>query len=183
MGKLSEAEIRALLSGEDLRSPGRANDLVARIHSAADFDTVFALLNDDDRLLVMRAADAIEKFTRSNNTYIQRHGSALATLATTAQNKELKWHLAQLASQLQPAGDEAAVFWEVFSSWALNPRESRIVRVMALQALYDILQKYPDFKPEFDAIADKLVQENIPSINARLRKLLKVSKKKASTSP
>lgn len=50
-----------LLEGGDLRSIGKANEIVDMIHNQADFDELFENLMATDRKIVMRAADAMEK--------------------------------------------------------------------------------------------------------------------------
>jgi hypothetical protein len=59
-------KIRNALTGGDLRSIGRSNEIVSSIKNQKEFDILFELLFSSDRILVMRAADAIEKVTKSH---------------------------------------------------------------------------------------------------------------------
>lgn len=55
----------------------------------------------------------------------------------------------------------------------MNPLESKIVRVNAMQALYAFFKRNKNFKKELDNLIPLLQKERIPSINARIRKLYK----------
>jgi len=88
------------LSGGDLRSIGRGNSVVQKIRTRDDFDQFFKLLSHKDRLVVMRAADAIEKITRENKEYLFKHKKNILDLYKIAKDKELKWHLALLIPRL-----------------------------------------------------------------------------------
>src|SRR5262245_9232679 len=90
------------LSGHgDLRSIGKANTVVATIHSQRDFDELFEYLFYNDRLVVMRAADAVEKITVRHPQYLVRHKKMVLALCKTASNKELTWHLALMLPRLK----------------------------------------------------------------------------------
>ncbi|MFT6838978.1 MAG: hypothetical protein ACJAUO_002136 [Sediminicola sp.] len=60
---------------------------------------------------------------------------------------------------------------EVLTKWATDSTESRIVRVNALQALYDMNQQYHEMEEEFQQLILNLKEENIPSLNSRIQKL------------
>jgi len=68
--------------------------------SQHDFDELFKLLFHADRLIVMRAADMIEKITVRDSLYLTSHKIEIFDLCEIAQNKELKWHLALLLPRL-----------------------------------------------------------------------------------
>jgi hypothetical protein len=54
-------QLQQLLSGGDLRSVGNVVFIIAQIKSQEDFDELFLYLVHPDQVVVMRAADAIEK--------------------------------------------------------------------------------------------------------------------------
>jgi len=167
-----------LLSGGDLRSIGKSNDAVTLIKCQDDFDVLFGFLFDKDRKVVMRAADALEKVTLNNHQYLQKHKTRLIQLCFKAVDKELKWHLALLASRLKLTKDELESVRELLTRWALNKDESKIVRVNSIQAMFEILRLDENCEEEFKRILFSLEKQNIPSINARIRKLRKVHYKK-----
>lgn len=79
-----------LLEGGDLRSIGKANEIVDMIHNQADFDELFENLMATDRKIVMRAADAMEKITLRTPEYLLPHKKTLLQLCQTAKDIELK---------------------------------------------------------------------------------------------
>ena len=163
--------VREQLQGGDLRSIGRADEILRQIKTQADFNLVFDCLFDDDRKLVMRAADIIEKISVLHPEYLSSHKKQLLTLLKTAEHIELKWHLALLIIRLPLNEKEKNLVWTFLKTWALNSQESRIVRVNALQGLFDLAQRNPARIKEWEHISSLVLQENIPSLKARIRRL------------
>jgi hypothetical protein len=166
------------LKGGDLRSIGNANAILPEITNQQKFDELFSGLFNADRLVVMRSADAIEKITISHPEYLKSHKKELLELLYTATHIELKWHLAQLMprlmQQINISEDKMGKVWDKLSQQALDKTErSRIVRVLSLQALFDIQKQYPELKKDFIDTMEKMDRENIPSIKARIRILRK----------
>jgi len=162
-----------LLLGKDLRSIARSNEVVHSVSDQESFDELFNLLLHHERLLVMRAADAIEKITLTNKTFLAPHKKQLLVLLKSAMHKELKWHIALLLPRLQLNPDERREVWGVLSYWALNPNESKIARVNSLQGLHELSYRYPEFKESFEHTLHALEHEQIPSLKARIKKLKK----------
>jgi hypothetical protein len=55
----------------------------------------------------------------------------------------------------------------------MDVNSSRIVRVNALQGLYELVRQCPELKEEFVQITQQVKNEQIPSLNARIKKILK----------
>jgi hypothetical protein len=55
--------------------------------------------------------------------------------------------------------------------WVFNPKESKIVRVNALQSLYELSKQNESFKKGFSSIVSIVEKEGVPSLNARIRRL------------
>jgi len=166
---------KTYLEGGDLRSIAGVDELVSLIQSQADFDRLFAYLYSEERLIRMRAADAIEKISAERSEFLSEHKVKLIQLLKTANYKELKWHLALIISRVKLTLNEFRDVWKILSNWAKNKKESKIVRVNALQSLFELSNKRKDYKNEFHAVVEQIKIENIPSINARLRKLKIIS--------
>jgi hypothetical protein len=162
-----------LLLGRDLRSIARSNEVVRSVVDQESFDELFNLLLHHERLLVMRAADAIEKITLTNKYFLTRHKDQLLLLLKSAIHKELKWHIALLIPRLRLTVDELKEVWAILSYWALNPNESKIARVNSLQGLFELSQLYPDLKDSFQHTLLALEHEQIPSLQARIKRLKK----------
>jgi hypothetical protein len=159
------------LAGGDLRSLGNANAVVKQVHSQHQFDELLEGLFHEDRLIVMRAADAVEKVTHREHRYLEPHKKALLGLLGKARDKELKWHLALLVSRLKLTRSELGRVWATLTGWALDRGESRIVRVNSVQGLFDLLEHSPGLRQDFERTLTQLEREEIPSLTARIRKL------------
>ncbi len=92
--------LKEKLGGGDLRSIGNANLVAGEIKNQNEFDALYQHLHDNERLVVMRAADAIEKITLVHSEYLNPHKSDIIKLGSSATDIELKWHLALLLSRL-----------------------------------------------------------------------------------
>jgi hypothetical protein len=165
------SNLENLLKGGDLRSIGKSNKVVSLIDSQRSFDDLFQLLFSEDRKVVMRVADAIEKITISHSNYLQPHKREIMRLCDKAENKELKWHLALLVSRLSLSPKELEEIWQILLAWATNKVESKIVRVNSLQALFNLLTLNKELEHHFSSTLSKIEKENIPSLNARIKKL------------
>ena len=161
------------LSGGDLRSIGRSNAVVLQVQHQADFDALFSCLFSKNRLVVMRAADAVEKITISRPQYLQKHKDELFQMCMVAKAKELKWHLALLLPRLTLQQHELATAWKLLKTWVTNKKAARIERVNALQALFELSRKDPALTAELARLMQALAAENLPSLNARVKILLK----------
>jgi hypothetical protein len=160
-----------ILKGGDLRSIGKANEIVAIVRTQNDFDELFNGLNHSDRKVVMRTADAIEKITLKKPDYLQQHKREIMSLCEFAIDIELKWHLALLVSRLSLTKEEFKNAWAILTQWATNTNESKIVRVNAIQGLFNLSQQNHELSQDFNATLAEIGKEKIPSINARIRKL------------
>ena len=168
------------LKGGDLRSLGNTKVVISEITNQNKFDDLFQNLFNSDRLVVMRAADAVEKLTKTHTEYLDSHKMELLQLFQSANNIELKWHLAQLIPRLiirlKLNNEETGMVWNKLTQWAFDRAGSRIVRVNSMQGLFDIQEKLPELKKDFTDTLLKLDRETIPSIVARVKILRKKMK-------
>ena len=161
------------LSGGDLRSIGASNKIVNAIKTQEEFDQLFRFLFHTKRLVVMRAADAIEKISQKHPEYLQKHNKKLFDLAGRNTEKELKWHLAQILPRLRLNKTEFDKSWKLLLLWAKDAGNSRIVRVNSIQALYELTLIDNKFTRLLLELFSELSREQIPSVNARIRKIQK----------
>lgn len=166
-------EFVKILSGGDLRSIGKSNSIIAKIKNQNNFDELFKCLFHEDRLVVMRAADIIEKITINNQQFLTNHKMEIFDLTNVAKHKELKWHLALLIPRLHLDKKDFGKAWNKLTNWANDKTNSRIVRVNCIQGLFEMLKQRSELEKDFHLTLAKLEKENIPSINARIRKLKK----------
>lgn len=173
-------DFRPLLLGKDLRSIARSNSVVKAVTDQEAFDDLFKLLLHHDRLLVMRAADAAEKITVHRPDFLLPHKNRLFGLLKGAMNKELKWHLALLITRVPLTPGELEDVWTDLNYWLQNTNESKIVRVNALQGLYDLSIQYPGIGERFTEAVSHIRHERIASLQARIRRLEKSEKRRAT---
>jgi hypothetical protein len=160
------------LAGGDRRSIGRADRVVKKIDSQNKFDNLFEGLFHDDYVVAMRTADVIEKVTRRHPEFLRPHKKAILKNLNGFSEKEIRWHAAQMVPRLDMNEKELADTLKVLNQW-LREEKSEIVKVMSLQALYDLSQKHDGLKPEVEEILEKQFVSGSPSVRARARKLLK----------
>lgn len=160
-----------LIGEGDLRSIGNSNAIIEKIKNQNSFDELFTLLFHPNRLIVMRAADAIEKLTITKPLYLAKHKKALIKLCHAAIHKELKWHLALLVARVDLEAEEFSNVWELLTQWAKDKTNSKIVRVNSLQSLFELSNHRTEKKKLFGTILNALEKEHIPSIDARIKKL------------
>ena len=168
---MDKESLTSLLLGKDLRTIRQNNVVVNSIHDQRTFDELFSLVFHHERTLVMRAIDAIEKVTAKHPEFLITHKSQLIEVLNSADHKELKWHIAQLLPRVDLTVAELEGVWHKLAYWALNKTESKIVRVNALQGLFDLSKFNPELKNDFEKITSTVEHEAIPSIQARIRKL------------
>ncbi|MGZ3751333.1 MAG: hypothetical protein ACXVB0_07670 [Mucilaginibacter sp.] len=166
-------KFKTLLSGGDLRSIGQSNSVVLKIKNQENFDELFKLLFFNDRLVIMRAADAIEKISIKAPHYLAKHKNELIELCYTVCPKELKWHLALLIPRVDLNTEELNSANDILMKWATDKTESRIVRVNSIQGLFEITMLHNRLKNDFIHTLSVLEKENIPSINARIKSIRK----------
>lgn len=163
----------AIMKGGDLRSIGHSGKVIPLINNQENFDRLFELFFHKDRLVVMRTADAIEKITIDHPEYLKDYKTEILNIFKQAEEKELKWHLAQIVSRVELNEKELGLIWKILTNWTLDPKESRIVRTNSVHGLFNLLSQYPELEQDFRLTIDQVTKENIPSINARLR-ILKI---------
>jgi hypothetical protein len=161
-----------LLLGKDLRKLKNNKKVLEAVRDQKSFDKLFGLIFHHERPLVMRAADAVEKITLKHTEYLAPHKDQLLRALKSSDHKELKWHIAQLMPRITLTPPELEDVWHSLTYWARNPNESKIVRVNALQGLFDIAINFPHLKNEFKQTTHEVSHEPIPSLQARIKKLM-----------
>lgn len=160
-----------LLLGKDLRTIRQNSIVVQSVQDQQTFDELFSLVFHHERPLVMRAVDAVEKLTSKHPEFLKPHKSQLLSVLKSADHKELKWHIAQLIPRVDLSEDELQKVWHTLAYWVQNKNESKIVRVNALQGLFDLSKANPELKAELNNIIADAEHEMIPSLQARIRKI------------
>ena len=171
MAKIMVKDFLELLTGNDLRSLGKSSEIISLINDQKTFDELFMHLYNQDRAIVMKTIDVIEKITLKHKEYLQKHKSEILKISKNVENIELRWHLAQILVRIKYTNDEMEIIWKILKQWILNKEESKIVRVNSLQSLYEIVKENNKYENDMNNVLKIIKQENIASINARIKKL------------
>jgi len=175
--KMTKDSFTSLLVGRDLRTIRQNSIVVRSVKDQESFDELFALVFHHERPLVMKAVDAVEKVTLKHPEFLKPHKTQLMAVLKSADHKELKWHIAQLIPRLPLTEEDLEDVRHIFTYWALNRNESKIVRVNALQGLFDLSQTHQEVQEDLLRTMSEMEHEMIPSIEARIRKLKRLLSK------
>ena len=163
--------LRKLEKG-DKRSIGRSNEVVSEVLAEPSlFSIVFSGLSADDPLIRMRAADAVEKITARRPELLRPYKERLIQEAAATDEKEVRWHVAQMLPRLELTPQERRRVFRVLLDYLSDP--SSIVRTFAMQALADVARDSPALLPAVRRRIGKLAASGTPAMRARGRKLLK----------
>ncbi len=170
------ANILSKLRGGDRRSIGKVSEVVAAVQKKPDlFKDLVTGLFDEDPVVCMRAADAMEKISLDNPQSLQPFKTELIRLAQQTQQQELRWHTAQMIPRLKLTSKETATVTDIFFEY-LNDK-SKIVVTFAMQALSDLALKRAEASARVLRAIEKLSRTGSPAIQSRGKKLLPKLKK------
>lgn len=162
------------LAGTDRRSIGFADEVAEEIaDDQALFDEVFEAIWLDDPVIRMRAADAVEKASRRRPERLLPHKDVLLNDIAKVDQQEVRWHLAQMVPRLPLDFSEKQRAITIVEAY-INDR-STIVRVNALQALFELAGDDANLKAKAHRYLTLALESGSPAEKARARKLLGLS--------
>lgn len=163
-----------LLKGHDLRSIGKANEVVKLVTSdPLLFDEVFNGIFHEDKVIRARCADAVEKVAKKYPDYIQKKKKIILKNLPYFNQKEVLWHVALMLGYMKLTAKEMAGASEFLFLW-LNKEKSIIVKVMCMQTLADYALKNRNMlKSVIDEIRKQMIN-GAPAIKARGKNLIKI---------
>ena len=165
------AAFAARLACGDRRSIGAATAIAKEIQKEPQrFSLVWHLLRHRDPRVRMRAADALERASRHVSEQLRPFKADLLSRYLEDGTPEVRWHLLAMSARLLLDRHEAKTLIDQCRD-ALIADKSRIARVAALQAAYDLANQHPEFTRTLDDMLDVAARSNIPSLRARARKL------------
>ncbi len=166
------SKLPAILGGGDLRSIGISNQIARRVIKAPRlFSDLFICLLHGDRLVRMRAADAVEKVTREHPEWLQPWKRCLLDDIACRQEQELRWHVAQLLPRLRMSAAEKRQAVTILHDYLED--KSSIVRTFSMQALVDLSVDDPELRDAIFPLIERLTRTGTPAMKARGRKLLR----------
>lgn len=171
------SKILQQLAGGDFRSIGKSNEVVrAVIRNPRLFSELFAGLLQDDPIIRMRTADAVEKITVQKPELLQKYKKQILNQIAEIKQQEVQWHVAQMIPRLQLSTTETQKAFAILNGY-LRSTKSNIVRVMSLQALADLaLQGKINTGKTLRSIEEYAELVGTPSVLARVRKITKLLK-------
>ena len=165
------ADILKKLAGGDRRSIGRVSEVVADVLSDPTlFETVFYGMLDDNPVIRMRSADAVEKITTRRPEYLQPYKTKLIQRVEKIEQQEVRWHVAQMAPRLKLSQEERTVVVEILLDY-LND-QSKIVKTFSMQALADLAEQDASLLSQVVPLLEELTRTGSPAMRSRGRKLL-----------
>lgn len=134
------------------------------------FPVLFNGMSDDDPLVRMRSADAVEKITASRPECLRPYKKRLLQLAETSQQQEVRWHLAQLLSRVALNRVDRRRVLAIMSEYLRDT--SKIVRTFSMQTLADIAAEDPELRVSIMERLAELTRTGSPAMKSRGRKLI-----------
>ena len=168
---MKSTKILSKLRGGDRRSVGKVGEVVGAVQKKPDlFKDLIAGLFDDDPVVRMRAADAMEKISRENPELLQPFKAWLIGLAQQTQQQELRWHIAQMIPRVKLTPAETAKVTEIFFEYLKD--KSKIVVTFAMQALSELTMREARVSNRVISAIENLTRAGSPAIKSRGKKLL-----------
>jgi HEAT repeat protein len=159
------------LCGDDRRSIGLANEVAAAVLAdPAKFRIVFEGLSNDDPLIRMRAADVLEKVTKSRPEFLKPYKRKLLAIASETEQIEVRWHAALMIPRLALSAAQRAAALDILFDYLQD--HSSIVRTCAMDALAQLASGNSHLRVRVLSLLHELVEIGTPAMRARGRKLL-----------
>ncbi|HEY2805331.1 MAG TPA: hypothetical protein VGI92_05675 [Gemmatimonadales bacterium] len=166
------ARLASLLTGGNRRSLAGVPNVLAVLRKHPErLGELIEALADDDSVVRMRAADALEKATREEPKLLRPYRRGLVSLAEHAEQIEVRWHLALLLARLTHSTHQLARILEILDTYLQD--RSAIVRTLSMQALADLAAAHPKIRAETRMKIWRLTEKGTPAMKARGRRLLK----------
>lgn len=165
------------LKGGDLRSIGRADEVVQDILKDPQlFPEVFEGMFSNDPVIRMRSSDAIEKVSREHPEYLQTFKNRLIDKISKIEQKEVRWHVAQMFSYLEVNEQAKNQIIHILYNW-IDSDKSKIVKVNSMQTITDFAEKDNQLKVEVIHKLEEIMKTGSPAMISRSKKLLKKLKR------
>ena len=165
------------LKGTDRRSIGDVDRVVSKVMNDPElFGIVFDGMLDDDPVIRMRCADAVEKITLTHPDLLLPHKNRLIEKIASVEQQEVRWHIAQLFSRVKWNPDERRRVRDIL--WTYLADESKIVKTFSMQALADLAEIDADLREPIVRELEELTRNGSPAMRSRGRKLLAKLKNK-----
>jgi hypothetical protein len=168
---MDNSRIHKLLSGGDLRSIGRVSEVIRIIENDVErLKDLVECFKSSDPIIRSRASDALEKISVKQPPLLDPFKTVILSAAANSDQQEVRWHVAQMLPRLPLNRKEIISVFALLRSY-LEDR-SVIVRVCALQAMYELSARELSLRFQAKSIIEMANKTGTPAIRARCRKLL-----------
>ena len=156
---MDKKELRNLLTGGDRRSIGKVDVALSKIKvSPSSIQALLQLMRDTDPVVSMRAADALEKASRTNPEILMPHKHSLLG------------EILQMLPRLQLTKAERRRAFEIAGNSLQH--QSRIVVADALSAMFKLSAGDPDLMSRARDQAARLSSSSSAAVRSRAKRLL-----------
>jgi DNA-directed RNA polymerase subunit F len=156
----------------DLKTTGKSDELAKKaMNNPSMIKELVLSINNEDKGVRMRAVDSVQKISELKPEAIKHYKKEFIKFSTINQ-KEVRWHLAQIYPVLDLNHHEREGILNKLQEW-IKTDESNIVKVFSMQAIYDFSLKDESIKHVAKKVIKEAMKFNTPSINSRAKKLLK----------
>jgi hypothetical protein len=169
--------IKELLSGNDRRSIGKSDGVVALvIRNEKLFDELFNCLYSDSDVIRMRAADTIQKIVALKPDLIKKYKNEVLNKIAKIDQQEVRWHVAQSIPYLGLTKSDTKIAYKILIEYLKD--NSKIVKTFSMQALSDLTDIEPSLKHKVIKIIEFQLKNASPAMLSRGNKLIKKLKGK-----
>jgi hypothetical protein len=159
-----------LLLGRKLRYT-RNQRIRETIEDQESFDELFRLVFHHERSVSQRAMRAVMMVEKAHPEFLHTHAEQLLTLLRSPDHKDIKSMVIQLIPKANLDSAELQRVWHILTYLVLNQNEQKIIRVNALQSLYELTHKQATFVYELQDTLNALTYDRTPSVQAKILKL------------
>jgi HEAT repeat protein len=118
----------------------------------------------------MRCADVAEKVSAAHPEWLQRHKQVLLSFASTVQEKEVRWHMAQMIPRLELSPSERRRAVALLFKYLEDG--SQIVKTFSMQALFEMSAADAKLRAQVVPILQGAVHNGSPAVRSGAKKLL-----------
>jgi len=152
-----------------MRTTGSTNELVPTIiNSPSLIRALIEYIDSKDGGLAMRSADTLQKVFAKRPDLLEPYKQQIFNTLLTSNQKEVKWHISQILPSFELNKDETEQAVQIWKN-DFNNSKSSIVRVAALQAIFEISKKDNSYTKLYLKTLQSALEQGTPAMKARAR--------------
>lgn len=169
---MNKQEIVKAFSGKDLRGKSNASLVLKEYQKGkCSKSDIFDLVFSEDRLIAFRAIDTYELIAKEEGVS-KDEMKRLLDIMDGYKPKEFMWHYVQVMGYMRLANNMRSKVYTYLKKALYEYIESNIVRVFAMQSLFDLFKNDPGYAKHVRKILEEMNKSTIKSIKVRAKNLL-----------